>query len=129
MLQYRAYKQVADFVARTLAEQQRRLPRDVELEPRFAALLPEVVLDVTPERFAALAAKALTPAPAEVISLAHLHAPVVSVRDSRAASSTALRRARACTFRTLTADSPTGVTTVAPVLGPAGAVQGRRRRL
>lgn len=116
LLQYRAYKQVADFLARTLAEQERRIARDVELEPRFTRLLPEVVLDITPERFAALAARALTPAPAELISLAHLHAPAVSVRDQAGVVIERLRRTRTLTFRALTADSPDRVTTVARFL-------------
>ena len=42
LLQYRAFKQVAGWLAATLAEQGRRLPRDVGVEPRFARLLPEV---------------------------------------------------------------------------------------
>lgn len=116
LLQYRAYKQVADFFARTLAEQERHIARDVELEPRFTRMLPEVVLDVTPERFAILAAKALTPAPADVISLAHLHAPAVSVRDQAGLLVERLRRTRTLTFRALTADSPDRVTTVARFL-------------
>ena len=102
--------------ARTLAEEERRLARDVDLEPRFTRLLPEVVLDVSPERFAALAAKALTPAPADVISLAHLHAPAVSVRDQAGVVVDRLRRTRTLTFRALTADSPDRVTTVARFL-------------
>jgi segregation and condensation protein A len=120
LLQYRAYKHVADFLARTLAEQGRRFPRDVELEPRFAALLPDVVFSLTPERFAALAAKALTDssraAAANVISLAHLHAPEVSVRDQAALLVDRLRRARTSTFRHLTNDASDRVTTVARFL-------------
>ncbi|HEY5846657.1 MAG TPA: segregation/condensation protein A [Microlunatus sp.] len=116
LLQYRAYKHVADFLARTLAEQARRFPRDTELEPRFASLLPDVVLDLTPERFAALAAKALTPSVPDVISLAHLHAPEISVRDQAALLVDRLRSARASTFRHLTADAPDRVTTVARFL-------------
>ena len=116
LLQYRAYKHVADFLARTLADQARRFPRDVELEARFATLLPDVVFDLTPERFAALAAKALTPAAPDVISLAHLHAPEISVRDQAALLVDRLRSARTSTFRHLTADAPDRVTTVARFL-------------
>jgi segregation and condensation protein A len=62
LLQYRAFKQVAAYVAATLAVQARRFPRQVGLEARFARLLPEVRIDLTPEAFAALAARALAKA-------------------------------------------------------------------
>ena len=116
LLQYRAYKQVAGYLEQTLAGQARRLPRDVELEPRYARLLPDVVFDLTPDRFAAIAAKAMTPPVADVISLAHLHAPAVSVREQAALLIGRLRRTRTATFRALTADAPDRVTTVARFL-------------
>ena len=116
LLQYRAFKQVAGWLATTLAEQGRRLPRDVGVEPRFARLLPEVTIPIGPDRFAALAARALAPKQADVVSLAHLHTPVVSVRDQAVVITDRLRRARALTFRALTGDSPNLVTTVARFL-------------
>jgi segregation and condensation protein A len=116
LLQYRAFKQVAAFIAATLEGQSRRHPRQVGLEPRFARLLPEVRFTLSPEAFAALAAKALAPKPADVISLAHLHAPAVSVREQAGVLVERLRRARALTFRALTGDSPNMLTTVARFL-------------
>jgi segregation and condensation protein A len=56
LLQYRAYKQVAGLFVELEAGAMRRFPRSVALEERFAALLPEVLLGVDPETFAALAA-------------------------------------------------------------------------
>ena len=116
LLQYRAFKQVAGWLATILAEQGRRLPRDVGVEPRFARLLPEVTIPIGLDRFAALAARALAPKQADVVSLAHLHTPVVSVRDQAVVITDRLRRARALTFRALTGDSPNLVTTVARFL-------------
>jgi segregation and condensation protein A len=116
LLQYRAFKHVAGWIAATLAEQGRRLPRDVGVEPRFARLLPEVTIPISLDRFAALAARALAPKQADVVSLAHLHTPVVSVRDQAVVITDRLRRARALTFRALTGDSPDLVTTVARFL-------------
>jgi segregation and condensation protein A len=116
LLQYRAFKQVAGYLGTTLEQQARRHPRDVGLETRFARLLPEVTLTLTPDRFAALAAKALAPKQAEVVPLAHLHAPAVSVREQARLVVDRLRRARAMSFRALTADSPDRVTTVARFL-------------
>ena len=116
LLQYRAYKQVAGWIASTLSEQGRRLPRDVGVDPRFARLLPEVTIPIGLDRFAALAARALAPKQADVVSLTHLHAPLVSVRDQAVVITDRLRRARALTFRSLTGDSPSLVTTVARFL-------------
>ena len=73
-------------------------------------------LTLGPERFAALAAKAMAPKQADVLSLAHLHAPAVSVREQAAIVVERLRRQRTLTFRALTGDSPDLVTTVARFL-------------
>jgi len=112
LLQYRAFKQVAAFIAGRLDQQGRRYPRAVGLEARFAALLPEVTIGVTPERFAALAAKVMLPRQAAVLSLAHLHGSQVNVRDEAVVVVDRLRRARSLTFRALTGDSPDLITTV-----------------
>ena len=116
LLQYRAYKQVASWLGARLEEQARRFPRDVGVDARFARLLPEVTITLGLERFAALAARALAPKQADVISLAHLHAPAVNVRDQAMLIVDRLRRVRAMTFRALTGDSPDRVTTVARFL-------------
>ena len=116
LLQYRAYKQVAGWLGARLEEQARRFPRDVGVDARFARLLPEVTITIGLERFAALAARALAPKQADVISLAHLHAAAVSVRDQAGLIVERLRRARTMTFRALTGDSPDRVTTVARFL-------------
>ena len=86
--------------------QGRRFPRDVGVEPRFAALLPEVQITLSPERFAALGGQGDGAQAADVLSLAHLHAPAVSVREQAAIVVERLRRQRTLTFRALTGDSP-----------------------
>jgi segregation and condensation protein A len=116
LLQYRAFQRVARYFAATLEAQGRRFPREVGMEPRFARLMPEVTISVSPGRLAALAAKAMAPKPANVLSLAHLHAPVVSVREQAAVVVDRLRQQRAMTFRALTYDSSSMLTTVARFL-------------
>jgi segregation and condensation protein A len=116
LLQYRAYKQIAAIIVQRLAVEDRRHPRQVGPDPRFAGLLPEIRLAITPEELAALAAKAMAPRPAEVISLAHLHTSTVSVRDQATLLVDRLRRAGTLTFRALTADAENRVTTVARFL-------------
>ena len=116
LLQYRAFQRVASFFAATLEAQGRRFPREVGMEPRFARLLPEVTISISPVRLADLAAKVLAPKQASVLSLAHLHAPVVSVREQAIVVVDRLRQQRAMTFRALTHDSSTMLTTVARFL-------------
>ena len=104
LLQYRAYKQVASFFAGRMAVEAGRWARAVSLEPQFATLLPEVLLGLGPAEFAALAARAMTPRPVPMVSMDHLHAPAVSVKEQASILVTALRRSRTSTFRALTAD-------------------------
>jgi segregation and condensation protein A len=116
LLQYRAFKQVASVLERRLASESRRHPRSVGLEERFASLLPEVLIGVGLEQFAQLAAKALEPKPVLEVSLQHIHAARVSVREQAALVVERLRRNGAMTFRSLCGDSPDRLTTVARFL-------------
>jgi segregation and condensation protein A len=116
LLQYRAFQRVASYIAGTLEAQGRRFPRDVGIEPRFARLLPEVTISISPARFATLAAKAMTPKQASVLSLAHMHAPAVSVREQATVVVDRLRQQGTMTFRALTRDSSSMLTTVARFL-------------
>src|SRR4029450_13701851 len=86
------------------AEAAQRFPRQVGLEPRFAELVPEIVLDLTPEQFAALAARTLAPKVPEVVNVSHLHAPAVSVAEQLLLVRNHLARAGTASFRALTAD-------------------------
>jgi segregation and condensation protein A len=117
LLQYRAYKEVAAIMAAMFAAETNRFPRAVGPEPRFAGLLPEVLLGLGPQQFAELAARALTPRAPQVVSVAHLHAPTVSVTEQTAIISERLRRAGTATFRSLTADCAVTVEIVARFLG------------
>src|ERR1700755_2242608 len=81
LLQYRAFKQVAGVLEQRLAGESRRHPRAVGLEERYAGLLPEVLIGIGLDAFATLAAKALEPKPEPELSLHHIHAPAVSVRE------------------------------------------------
>ena len=74
LLQYRAYKQIAGAFAERMSTHGRITARQAGLEPQFARLLPELVMAVTPEQLAMIAARALTPREAPTVGLAHLHA-------------------------------------------------------
>ncbi|WP_099024719.1 segregation/condensation protein A [Mycolicibacterium palauense] len=81
LLQYRAFKHVAQMFAELEAAALRSYPRSVALEDRFADLLPEVMLGVDAEAFAQIAAAAFTPRPVPTVSTDHLHASRVSVPE------------------------------------------------
>ncbi|WNV77601.1 ScpA family protein [Geodermatophilus sp. DSM 44513] len=104
LLQYRAYKRAAAFLRERETTAARRHPRDAALEPRFAEWLPEVLLGITPEQLAALAARALTPRVPPTVGVAHLHAPPVSVAEQLVLVSDRLSGAGTASFRALTAD-------------------------
>ena len=81
LLQYRAYKHVAEMFAELEATALRSYPRSVSLEDRFTELLPEVMLGVDAQRFAEIAAVAFTPRPVPTVAIGHLHELQVSVPE------------------------------------------------
>jgi segregation and condensation protein A len=116
LMQYKAFKQVAAVLEDRLATESRRVPRAVGLEDRYASLLPEVLIGLGLDEFAALAARAMQPKPEPELSLAHIHAPTVSVREQAQVVADRLRRQGTMTFRALAGDSPDTLTTVARFL-------------
>jgi len=101
LLQYRAYKEAAAVFAGRMAAAARRFPRRVPLEPRFAELLPEVLFAIGPQEFAALAARALTPKAPPVVSVEHIHAPFISIREQAVLIAGRLRGLGRASFRQL----------------------------
>lgn len=81
LLQYRAYKQVADLLAQWQREARRAYPRAVGMEAEFAQLLPPVTLGHTPQSFAELAAAVFRPRPPEEVGIGHIHQVEVSVPE------------------------------------------------
>jgi segregation and condensation protein A len=116
LLQYKAFKQVAGILEERMTAEARRHPRSVGLEDRFASLLPEVLIGLGLQEFAGLAARALEPKPEPQLSLAHIHAPAVSVREQAAIVVGQLRGQGTSTFRRLVADAPDTMTKVARFL-------------
>ena len=117
LLQYKAFKQVADILDHRMAGESLRHPRSVGLEERFATLLPEVLIGLGLQEFAGLAARALAPRPEpEMIGLSHIHAPTVSVREQATVVVGRLQGSGTMTFRALAADAPDVMTRVARFL-------------
>ncbi|MFF9584709.1 segregation/condensation protein A [Streptomyces achromogenes] len=116
LLQYRAYKRIADIFNERLDEEARRHPRTVGLEPGHAELLPEVVIGIGPEGFAKLAVKAMRPRPAPQVYVDHIHAPLVSVREQARLVVARLRELGEASFRVLVEDTEDTLTVVARFL-------------
>ncbi|BBY20783.1 segregation/condensation protein A [Mycobacterium stomatepiae] len=81
LLQYRAFKHVAEMFAELEATALRSYPRSVSLENRFTELLPEVMIGVDATRFAEIAAVAFSPRPVPTVAIGHLHELKVSVPE------------------------------------------------
>jgi segregation and condensation protein A len=81
LLQYRAFKHVAEMFAELEAAALRSYPRSVTLEERYNDLLPEVMLGVDAASFAQIAAAAFTPRPVPTVRTDHLHESQVSVPE------------------------------------------------
>ncbi|MFF7738917.1 segregation/condensation protein A [Streptomyces sp. NPDC007984] len=116
LLQYRAYKQIADIFSGRLDDEARRYPRTVGLEAHHAELLPDVVISIGAEGFAKLAVKAMQPRPKPQVYVDHIHAPLVSVQEQARIVVARLRELGEAGFRDLVADTDDTLTIVARFL-------------
>ena len=116
LLQYRAFKEIAATFADRIALSDKSFARVVALEAALSALLPEVLIGVGPARFAAIAERVLTPKSSPVVSVEHLHLPLVSVMEESKRVVEALRRSTSLSFRNLIADADTTLVIVARFL-------------
>lgn len=115
LLQYRAFKQAAAWVEARIAAESGRHPRVARVDPEYQELLPEVQINISLEKFAAIAARALAPKPAQEITLDHLHSVRVSVVEQAQLITEKLRITPVLTFQNLTLDADR-LTTVARFL-------------
>jgi segregation and condensation protein A len=116
LLQYRAFKEIASIFNERIDLNTKTFPRTVALEPRFAQLLPEVLIGVGPERFAAIAQRVLAPKVEQTLSIEHIHRPLVSVTEEAAKIVETLRTSGRTSFRTLIAGADSTLVVVARFL-------------
>lgn len=116
LLQYRAYKDIAGTFRERMATAGRITARQAGLDPEFAGLLPELVMTVTPDQLAMIAARAMIPKVPPSVGLDHLHAPQVSVREQAALIVSRLRSRGQVSFRSLVADADSTLVIVARFL-------------
>lgn len=111
LLQYRAFKELASWLAETMAAAATRHLRPGVVEERFRGVLPEVELRIGPQELARLAAHALAPKETPTVTLTHLHGASVSLTEQVQLVGSRLRRAGILTFRQLV-DGADRLTTV-----------------
>ncbi|MCB0928925.1 MAG: segregation/condensation protein A [Mycolicibacterium insubricum] len=115
LLQYRAFKHVAELFAELEAAALRSYPRAVSLEERYEGLLPEVMIGVDAAAFAQIAAAVFTPRPVPTVGVGHLHQVMVSVPEQ---AQKLLRQLETrgvgqwASFRELVADCSAGIEVV-----------------
>ena len=116
LLQYRAFKEIAATFSERIAAADKSFARVVALDPALAALLPEVLIGVGAQRFAAIAERVLTPKVAPVVAVQHLHMALVSVAEESKMVVEALRHSKSLSFRNLIADADNTLVVVARFL-------------
>ena len=116
LLQYRAFKEIAATFSERIAAADKSFARVVSLDPALASLLPEVLIGVGAQRFAAIAERVLTPKVAPVVAVQHLHTSLVSVAEESRMVVEALRQSKSLNFRNLIADADSTLVVVARFL-------------
>jgi segregation and condensation protein A len=116
LLQYRAFKEIAATFSERIAAADKSFARVVSLDPALASLLPEVLIGVGAQRFAAIAERVLTPKVAPVVAVQHLHTSLVSVAEESRMVVEALRHSKSLNFRNLIAGADSTLVVVARFL-------------
>jgi segregation and condensation protein A len=116
LLQYRAFKEIAASFQTMIEAADKAFPRVVALDPALSALLPEVLIGVGPERFAAIADRVLTPKAPPVVAIEHLHMAMVNVSEQSKLVVEALRISKTMSFRSLCQDAESTLVVVARFL-------------
>ena len=116
LLQYRAFKEIAAIFGQRIELNTKIFPRTVALEPHLAQLLPEVLIGVGAERFAAIAQRVLSPKVEQTLSIEHIHRPLVSVSEEAVRIVDSLRASGRTSFRSLISDADSTLVVVARFL-------------
>lgn len=105
LLQYKAFKEVSAIFAEQMEAQAKSAPRMAGIDPEFTSLLPDLVMSITPEKLAELAANALEPKQVQEVATGHVHSPVFSVAEQVVEVSKRLGQRGSLTFSELIEDA------------------------
>jgi segregation and condensation protein A len=119
LLQFKAFKQIAEQMGAAVAENAGRYPRRPGAHPDMAHLLPELEWKTTPEELKELAEHALMRQQLEPdrVAMEHLHTQTVNIQEEMAAMAEQLRSAGSCRFQELVAGSESRLVVVVRFLG------------
>jgi len=109
LLEYKAFKDAAGRLLAMMEANASYLARTAGPGPEFEKLAPDLLARVTPERFADVAVRALTPKPVPVLDLSHISPIRVSVAEAIQEMRDALRARATISFRKLTAHCSTRI--------------------
>ncbi len=82
LLEYRAFRDVADQLAERLATHGHHHGREVALDPQWRRLVPDAELHVGPEDLARMAALATAPRPEPTVRIDHIRRNFISIQDA-----------------------------------------------
>ena len=116
LLQYRAFKEIAAIFHDRIEIAEKSFPRLVAMESHFAQLLPEVLIGVGVNRFAAIAERVLQPKTVPILSVDHIHHTLVSVIEEAVKLVELLRKSGRLSFRNLVGDADSTLVVVARFL-------------
>jgi segregation and condensation protein A len=106
ILQYRAYKQVAELLGARLGEQAAFVPCRVGVEETLRRVAPDLLVGVDPAELARLAEAALAPVPPPQVTTSHIAPAKLSVSEAVASFARRLARQGSTTFQELVGDAP-----------------------
>ena len=104
LLEYRAYKEAAARLQQLFTDNAGFFARTAGPGEEFSRLAPDLLARVSPERFAEIAFKALSPKLVAHVDTSHITPIRVSVADAIAAMRAELKKRKRATFRQLTRD-------------------------
>jgi segregation and condensation protein A len=106
LLQYKAFKEAARTINERLEQMSPLYPRQVQLEPQFTALLPELIWSIGPHELAGIAYDVLNrPHDEPKISIEHLHSASASLPEQAEILAARLTSQGPMSFRELTYDA------------------------
>jgi len=82
LLEYRAFRQLADLVATRLEQHAIYLGRDAPLDAPWRSLVPDAPLDLSVDDLARMAALATRPRPEPVVEFGHIRRTFISIQDA-----------------------------------------------
>lgn len=82
LLEYRAFRQLADLVATRLEAHSAFLGREVPLDAPWRSLVPDAPLDLALDDLARMAAIATRPKPEPVVEFGHIRRSFISIQDA-----------------------------------------------